>query len=96
MYRFDKLVFKYKPSCGTNTDGYVVLAFDFDAYDANPDKQAMLAWKYSAKTAPWSEIQLNCTTDSRMATFRYCDYSTRSDARLDLLGNLFFLATTPT
>lgn len=92
MYRFNKLKFSYKPSCSTSTDGFIVLGFDFDAYDPIPTKSSMLAWKYSQKSSPWQEMNLNVSQDSRLSTFRYADYSDRGDKRLDVLGQLFYIA----
>jgi len=95
MYRFRRLKFHYKPSVGTSNDGYVLLGFDFDAYDVGVDgsptpasKPEMLAWKYSSKCAVWQSTTLDVTPDSRLATMRYCDFNYRGDARLDILGNL--------
>lgn len=93
MYRFEKLKFVFESSAATTTSGYFVIAFDFDAYDAQPTKQEMLVWKYSARGPLWSTTALNCTQDARLATYRYCDFSVRGDQRLDLLGNLFFQAS---
>jgi len=95
MYKFQKLVFHYKPSTGTNTNGYVVIGFDFDPYDnSSPGKIEMMAWKYSAKSAPWQECRVNVTSDARTAIARYCDgtnpqaSTTRGDLRFDYLGRL--------
>ncbi len=92
MYKFDKLIFHYKPSSSTNTQGYVVLAFDFDYYDSVPTKGEMLTWKYSAKSAVWQSCTLNVSQDSRTTVWKYADYSSRGDARLDMLGNLVISA----
>jgi len=103
MYRFEKLKFMYRPSLGTSQSGWVVLAFDFDAYDnpttqtneANyPSKSEMLTWKYSSKSAVWQDCSLDLSADSRISTYRYCDISSRGDLRLDLLGNMFVRALT--
>lgn len=103
QYRFDKLKFIYKPSTGTSTNGYVIMGFDFDSYDQDtansssfPGKAEMLTWKYSSKSAPWQEMALNISQDSRMATMRYCDFGNRGDKRLDILGNLCLRVVTPT
>lgn len=95
MYKFDKLKFHFKPSCGTNTNGYVILAFDFDVLDQGaadsiglePTKSTLLGWKYSSKTSPWSSGTLDVSPDSRLATWRYCNNVSPGDARLDMLGN---------
>jgi len=93
MYRFKKLVYHFKTSCSTTTDGFAVIGFDFDAYDEAPGKAAMLAWKYVTKGAVWNNISLNVSSDSRMSTWRYCNQGTPTggDKRLDVLGNLFTL-----
>lgn len=101
MYRFEKLRFMYKPSCSTTLGGFIVIGFDFDAYDqpegiaidgTTPTKAEILTWKYSVKAAPWQETTLDLSGDSRIATYRYCDLSSRGDKRLDLLGNLVIRA----
>lgn len=82
----------YKPSCGTSTSGYIVVGFDFDFYDDEPTKNAILAWKYSTKCALWEETSLDVSNDARMSTFRYNNYNSEAgDARLDFLGNLWLL-----
>jgi len=99
QYKFEKLKFHFKPSAGTATSGYVILGFDFDSYDQDqsdtttlPTKAELLTWKYSSKCAPWQETSLNVSADARLSTMRYCDYSTRGDKRLDVLGNLIVRA----
>jgi hypothetical protein len=96
MYKFERLVFHYKPSCSTTTSGWVALGFDFDAYDAIPDKSAMLAWKYSTKCSPWQSCTLDVSQDSRISTYRFADYGSRGDIRLDFLGHVVALAYSPT
>lgn len=97
MYRFRSLKFHYKPSCSTQTTGYVVLGFDFDALDYMdgdpPSKPEMLAWKYSVKSSPWQPCNLDVSADSRLSTFRYCDQTDRitGDPRLDALGTLVMM-----
>lgn len=93
MYKFHSLKFHYKPSCATTTPGYVILGFDFDFYDAAPVKSTILAWKYSAKTVPWAGVSLSVSTDSRLSTFRYNNFTVGSgqDGRLDILGNLWLI-----
>jgi len=94
MFRFRKLKFHYRPSCGTATDGFVCLGFDFDYYDSQPIKSSMLTWKYSAKSACWQSVSLDVSNDSRLATMRYCNYdSSNGDARLDMLGNFFMMSS---
>lgn len=81
----------YETSSSTTSNGYVIVAFDFDAYDSTPTKQEMLTWKYSARGPLWAPVRLDVSVDSRISTYRYCDYEVRGDKRLDLLGNLFYL-----
>lgn len=103
MYRFTKLKFTFKPSSGTDVNGFVVFGFDFDPYDnTEPTKIEMLAWRYSAKCAPWQTVSVDCSPDSKMAAWRYADggsatnaggtLSTRGDLRFDYLGRLCLLA----
>lgn len=89
LYKFNKCVIHYKPSCGTATNGYVIMGVDFDSYDAPPTKVELLAWKMSAKSAAWQDCKLDISKESRLTTFRFCDASTRAgDIRLDDLGTL--------
>lgn len=88
-YKFEKLVYHYKPSSGTATQGYVTIGFDFDFYDATPTKAEVLTWKYSTKAAVWQPTSLSVSQDARLAIWKYTDYGSRADARLDMLGNLF-------
>lgn len=89
VYKFERLVFHYKPSSGTSTSGYVIIAFDFDFYDSTtPTKAEVLTWKHSTKSAVWQSSTLSVSNDSRMAIWKYSDYTSRGDARLDMLGNI--------
>lgn len=97
MYRFKKLKFHYNPSCPTSTEGYMILAFDFDAQDEIPTaKTELLTWKYAMKIAPWAPLTLDVSKDARLSTARYCQPSPRNisgvDNRLDALGNAIFNA----
>jgi hypothetical protein len=93
MYKFHKLKFMYKPSTGTANDGWVALGVDFDAYDTvAPSKVEILAWQMSAKAAVWQSATVDCTRESKIATFRYSDSVGRGDTRLDDLGLLWALA----
>lgn len=95
MYKFNKLKFTFKPSCGTGTPGYIAFGFDFDFYDEAPGKATMLAWRYSTKTTPWAQTSLDVSSDSRVSTFRYNNFdSLKGDARLDFLGNLWIIIDT--
>jgi len=93
MFKFSKLRLLYKPSCGTSYVGFVIIGMDFDAYDTAPTKVTMLAWRYSSKCAVWQECSVDCSTDARLSTWRYCDTnSDRGDLRLDTLGVFWSLA----
>lgn len=97
MYRFKQLKFTFKTSSSTTQDGFVILGFDFDAYDEAPTKASMLQWKYSAKTSCWNNQSLDVSADTRIATWRYCNYlnlGSQGDSRLDYLGNFFLLCNT--
>jgi hypothetical protein len=95
MYRFVRLKFVYKPSSATTTAGYVAIGVDFDAYDAAPTKAILLTWKCGTKCAVWQNTTLDVSSDSRIATYRYCDtVGNRGDQRLEDLGKLYVLAYT--
>lgn len=90
QYKFHSLKFMYKPSVATTKDGYVVIATDFDVYDEAPvDKATMLAWRMAKKGAVWQEVTLDVSQEANSQGYKYCDVSTRGDARLDDLGKLY-------
>lgn len=99
MFRFKKLRFRYKTSSSTTQDGFVILGFDFDVYDDNPSKAVMLTWKYNSKSPVWSDNVLDVSADTRMSTWRYCNYlnlGAQGDSRLDYIGKLLLLCNSST
>lgn len=92
VYEFQELKFSYEPSCSTATDGYVILAMDFDAYDDTPSKVTALAWRETVKSAPWERCVVNTKQSLKGAGWRYCNSNaTKGDTRVNDLGNLWVL-----
>lgn len=60
-YSFKSLKFCFESTSSTNTGGSVILAVDPDSSDAPPaNKQQMLAWRMSNRSAPWDRSTLEC------------------------------------
>jgi hypothetical protein len=58
-YRFNKLVFRYKPRCGSSTPGSVALIPDYDAADPAPVSEiAASSYCGVEEDVPWKEIVL--------------------------------------
>lgn len=63
MYQVHKMGFEFDPSCPTTTQGTVMLATDFDAFDEPPfDKQEMMAMKGAQRCAPWEPVRNTFTS----------------------------------
>lgn len=55
-YMFDELEFEYLTAVGSNTDGVVYLAVDYDPSDSTPeDIIQMSSYQPFVRTAPWSD-----------------------------------------
>jgi hypothetical protein len=70
-YRFRKLEFEYVPTCPTNTNGEVCLAFDHDANDDAPrDMDHALSYQDSTAGVPWAPLKLKVSlaTDKQLYT----------------------------
>lgn len=99
MFRFKKLRFRFKTSSSTTQDGFVILGYDFDVYDDNPSKAVLLTWKYNSKSPVWADNVLDVSADTRMSTWRYCNYlnlGAQGDSRLDYIGKLLLLCQSST
>jgi hypothetical protein len=60
-YTFNRLSFRYEPSCPTTTSGAAMLAIDYDITDDEPlDKAQMLSYKGCVRTAPWASAKMLC------------------------------------
>lgn len=56
-YVINSLRFRYMPLCGTQTQGVVVIAVDYDASDPPPTSlQQMLTYKNSVQTNAWKPV----------------------------------------
>lgn len=93
MYKFSNLSFHYRPSIATSTNGFVVMGFDYDAYDPSPSKSSILNWKFSSKCAVWEAADLSVTSGLGNVPAKYCNATSPagSDKRIDNLGNLFLM-----
>lgn len=72
-YKINQLVFRYMPLCGTQTQGVVVMAIDYDASDAPPASlQQMLTYKGAVQTNAWKPaINLSAGSDLSKAKSHY-------------------------
>lgn len=53
-YRFNRLRFIYEPQCGTDNEGTVMMAVDFDAVDPPPvDKLQFMTYDGAVRSPPW-------------------------------------------
>jgi hypothetical protein len=60
-YRFNSLRFIYEPQCGTDNEGTVMVAVDFDAVDDPPvDKLQIMTYDGAVRSPPWFAAVYNC------------------------------------
>jgi hypothetical protein len=61
-YRFNSLRFIYEPQCGTDTQGTIMTAVDFDAVDPPPiDKLQIMTYDGAVRSPPWFASVYECT-----------------------------------
>jgi hypothetical protein len=72
-YKFNNLTFRYMPLCGTQTQGVVVMAIDYDASDDPPASlQQMLTYKGAVQTNAWKPaLNLSANSDLSKAKSHY-------------------------
>jgi hypothetical protein len=95
-YRFNSLTFRYMPLCGTQTQGVVVMAIDYDASDAPPmSLQQMLTYKGAVQTNAWKPVaNVSALSDLSKAKSHYVLSGVpppNTDVKLYDVGN-FYLA----
>lgn len=91
MYRFKKLVFRFKTVAPTTAAGQVMLGFDSDPADIAPADAAQLSQLAKYADGPvWQKLSISCPCDQ---TWRYVAQSanvdTGRDSRLVHMGNFF-------
>lgn len=93
-YKFDFLEFQYQNTCGSNTNGLVMLAIDYDASDPAPlDKVQLSAYQGYARDAPWKDFIHRSTKQNLNKRESYYvrtgALSANQDIKLYDTGNLF-------
>lgn len=62
-YSFNRLSFIFLPVCGTNTEGVVTMAIDYDSSDTPPtSQQQMLNYKGAVQTNAWKPATMTCSS----------------------------------
>ncbi len=65
MYNVINITFRYVPTCATSTSGSLMLAFDYDAYDAQPgSKNDFMMYQDSCIAPSWSDCVLSLRRSS--------------------------------
>jgi len=100
FYEFEKLQFRYVPSCGTQTQGQLTLAIDYDPVDLNIgiDEQILSAMAGSVATQLFTPATL-LFNKSALAQTTHKFYTSQDDdyeegARLKHIGRLLTYITT--
>jgi len=69
-YHFKKLVFSFQTQAPTTTPGTFMIAVDYDARDTAPtNKQTMMSYQSSVRTAPWQEVS-HVSTPSNLSKYK--------------------------
>ncbi len=104
-YRFNYLRFIYEPQCGTENEGTVMAAVDFDAVDPPPvDKLQFMTYDGAVRSPPWFASVYECSSYNLHKSKEY--YITRSlttptstDEKTYFVGNVYVatqsMSTTP-
>jgi hypothetical protein len=95
-YKFLKLAFHYETAVSTTTGGSMMLAADYDAYDATPtDKRQLMSYAHAERSAAWQESCFTCRPGD-LTKFVKDHYVRTDEEKGDLktydIGN-FFMAT---
>lgn len=94
-YRFNSLRFIYEPQCGTDNEGTVMLAVDFDAVDLPPvDKLQLMTYDGAIRSPPWFAGVYECASYN---LHKYKEYfitnslttPTSTDEKTYFVGNIF-------
>jgi len=93
-YRFEFLEFEYQNTCGSSTDGLVMLAIDYDASDPAPgDKVTMATYRGYARDAAWKDFRHHSIdADLHKLKSNYVRpgaLSANQDIKLYDVGNMF-------
>jgi len=91
-YKVHKLVYRYKNLKGTDSDGNIIMSFDYDTLDAAPstaiEQCQSTRW---IDGAPWRIFELHVPTDGRMLFNRVGPVSV-ADLKTYDMGRLFIAA----
>jgi hypothetical protein len=94
-YRFNSLRFIYEPQTGTDAQGTVMLAVDFDAVDPAPlDKLQIMTYDGAVRSPPWFAAVYECAAYN---LHKYKEYyitrdlttPTSTDEKTYFVGNIF-------
>jgi hypothetical protein len=94
-YRFNSLRFIYEPQCGTENEGTIMVAVDFDAVDPPPvDKLQFMTYDGAVRSPPWFASVYDCAQYNIHKYKEY--YITRdqitpptTDEKTYFVGNIF-------
>jgi hypothetical protein len=94
-YRFNSLRFIFEPQCGTDNEGTVMVAVDFDAVDPPPvDKLQFMTYDGAVRSPPWFASVYDCAQYNIHKYKEY--YITRdqvtpptTDEKTYFVGNIF-------
>jgi hypothetical protein len=94
-YRFNRLCFIYEPQCGTDNEGTVMMAVDFDAVDPPPvDKLQFMTYDGAVRSPPWFAGKYECAPYN---LHKYKEYyitselstPTSTDEKTYYVGNIY-------
>jgi hypothetical protein len=97
MYQFTKLHFEYVASCPTSTSGQVIMAIDYDPYDAAPGSADQLGNYYGSAQGPlWDSLSVKCNIDYANGAIKrrwIRDSADAADLRTSDVGTFFIWTT---
>lgn len=94
-YSFKSLRFIYEPQCGTENEGTVMMAVDFDVVDAPPvDKLQFMTYDGAVRSPPWFAAVYDCAKYNLhkfKQNYITSDFAAPAgtDAKTYFIGNLF-------
>lgn len=94
-YSFKSLRFIYEPQCGTENEGTVMMAVDFDVVDAPPvDKLQFMTYDGAVRSPPWFAAVYDCAKYNLhkfKQNYITSDFAapTGTDPKTYFIGNLF-------
>lgn len=95
-YKFKKLEFRWVASTGTNTNGNILLAVDFDSTDASPnDIRDMMSYRNAVITNIWKNCTAICDPRDLDKRKTYFTGLTANDPNLRDTGRLYVAYSAP-